>query len=179
MYDKTLIDTPEKALAIINELIALNKQLEEQIDHYKYDELTTLMLRKDHNSTLRSVFRDLVKHDIQFMYANLDLNGLHEVNRRDGYLVGDSFIKAVAVDLINKFKECHIFRIGGDEFAIIKKGTCLDRFEEMLSTVSNVEFGHICVTNGDFKTTEAIVNHVDAIIIDKKSASKRRNDDRT
>lgn len=48
-----------------------------------------------------------------------DLNNLKFINDVYGHQVGDAYIKKFAELLEQAFKDCQIFRIGGDEFAII------------------------------------------------------------
>lgn len=178
MYDKTLVDTPEKALVIINELLSINKQQEIEIEHYKYDELTSLLLRKDHNAMLKDSIRELTLHGIPFMYANLDMNGLKKINTNEGYVVGDSYIKSIAVELIHGFRDSHIYRIGGDEFAIIRKGDCVDDFDITLAKINNVEYGSVCVNSDtDLRDIDSIVTYVDSMIIKKKAQRKNRHSD--
>jgi diguanylate cyclase (GGDEF)-like protein len=180
MLREELLNTPEKAAAVVKALMALNKKLEDKIDYYRYDDLTTLMLRKDHNTILKAALRNLSNNDIPFVYANLDINGLHEINRSPdhGYVVGDSYIKSVADDLITRFPNCDIFRIGGDEFAIIMKGQCPDNFKDELAKVANVEYGHVVVNKeANLTTIDSLINYVDDIIKEKKKSSGRRKND--
>ena len=48
-----------------------------------------------------------------------DLNGLKYVNDNFGHKEGDNYLCEIASSICWVFKECPVFRIGGDEFAII------------------------------------------------------------
>ena len=51
-----------------------------------------------------------------------DVNGLNAVNEKMGMNVGDAFLKNACSDICLKFKHSPVFRIGGDEFAVILRG---------------------------------------------------------
>ena len=54
------------------------------------------------------------------MYISIDLNGLKRVNDTYGHVAGDELIRAAADCMKNSFNEYgKIYRIGGDEFAVI------------------------------------------------------------
>lgn len=57
-----------------------------------------------------------------FAIVVCDINGLKEVNDTKGHNAGDIFIKNACAIICNVFKHSPVFRIGGDEFAVILKG---------------------------------------------------------
>ena len=68
-----------------------------------------------------------IQHEQSFQYGGLtsllavfiDVNGLHEVNNRDGHDAGDRMLRTIA-DLCKKqFSDAPIYRMGGDEFLIL------------------------------------------------------------
>lgn len=46
----------------------------------------------------------------------IDVNGLHELNNKEGHMAGDEMLKYVARILAEYFEKAHCFRVGGDEF---------------------------------------------------------------
>ncbi len=58
----------------------------------------------------------------EFAVMVFDLNGLKHINDTKGHDMGDKFIKAASKLICDKFKHCPVYRIGGDEFAIIMEG---------------------------------------------------------
>ncbi len=51
-----------------------------------------------------------------------DLNGLKQVNDTYGHQEGDRFIKKGCEIICRIFKHSPVFRVGGDEFAVIAQG---------------------------------------------------------
>ena len=69
-----------------------------------------------------------------FAIAVCDVNGLKQVNDTHGHKVGDDFIRSACSIICNTFKHSPVFRIGGDEFAVLLKGQdYLNRMELMHS----------------------------------------------
>lgn len=81
---------------------------------YSRDELTGLQMRRDFLIKLQEM------HDTgtAFYLTLVDVNGLHNVNRNEGYTAGDALIKYVVGKICN-VSDGVVYRIGGDEFAIL------------------------------------------------------------
>lgn len=65
---------------------------------------------------------DINKLDLkkEWIYISLDLNSLKHINDTYGHDVGDEMICAAATCMMASFGEfCRVYRIGGDEFAVI------------------------------------------------------------
>lgn len=88
--------------------------LQDQLATYRHDSLTGFKMRTDFENRFREYFLD----NHEFYLTLVDINGLHNINHTKGYLEGDSIIKKVASYLIDNVDGC-LFRIGGDEFAIL------------------------------------------------------------
>jgi diguanylate cyclase (GGDEF)-like protein len=58
----------------------------------------------------------------EFAIAVLDINGLKNINDTRGHRVGDEYIKSCCRIICTTFKHSPVFRIGGDEFAVILTG---------------------------------------------------------
>ena len=73
------------------------------------------------------------KENLAFAIVICDVNGLKQVNDTKGHTAGDEFIRSACKVICNTFKHSPVFRIGGDEFAVILKGQdYLSRTELML-----------------------------------------------
>lgn len=94
-------------------------ELGRKIEYYKKDDLTNFFLRKDFNNDITDMINN--KSDNYIMF--LDINRLHYVNDTYGYTAGDKYIKSIAKTIIRKIKDniIELYRIGGDEFAIVLK----------------------------------------------------------
>jgi len=65
----------------------------------------------------------------------IDLNGLKVINDIEGHAAGDNFLKAAANMLKNIFKDCEIYRAGGDEFLIIAQNVSKEHLEECIQNL--------------------------------------------
>lgn len=57
-----------------------------------------------------------------FAIVVCDVNGLKQVNDTQGHNAGDDYIRSACTIICNTFKHSPVFRIGGDEFAVILRG---------------------------------------------------------
>ena len=73
----------------------------------------------------------------------IDVNGLHELNNKEGHMAGDEMLKYVARILAEYFEKAHCFRVGGDEFVAFlfhdddkfKRQSQLFTIEQLLKTI--------------------------------------------
>jgi diguanylate cyclase (GGDEF)-like protein len=70
-----------------------------------------------------------------FAIVVCDINGLKFVNDTQGHSAGDDFIKTACNEICVIFKHSPVFRIGGDEFAVLLKGHDYDCRLELLDTL--------------------------------------------
>ena len=61
----------------------------------------------------------------------LDLNGLKEINDSHGHADGDTALILCASELRRVFPLASLYRIGGDEFVVLRKGVNRREFEDM------------------------------------------------
>ncbi|MCR5149905.1 MAG: amino acid permease [Clostridiales bacterium] len=66
-----------------------------------------------------------------------DVNNLKEVNDTLGHKQGDRFISDGGRILCDTFSDSSVFRIGGDEFAVIVRGVDYDNINSLLENVSS------------------------------------------
>ncbi|MCR5143015.1 MAG: transporter substrate-binding domain-containing protein [Ruminococcus sp.] len=67
----------------------------------------------------------------EFAIIILDLNDLKKVNDSEGHKAGDQFIRDACRIICTTFKRSPVFRVGGDEFAVISQGEDYSRIEEL------------------------------------------------
>lgn len=113
------------------ELLSIQKELEKQLRekqdlYYKLaftDYLTGLGNRAKLNHDIENFY--LTKDQcIPLVYYTIDINGLKEINDKVGHVAGDNLLKDFGKLLQKVFKEeeTYLYRVGGDEFAIILRG---------------------------------------------------------
>jgi diguanylate cyclase (GGDEF)-like protein len=141
--------------------------LQRQLKKYKYDNLTGLHLRADFNEMLDTMWYEFQEFSHDFVMVMIDLNGLHAINRDIGFDAGDSYIIDMARDLKETFPEMFIYRIGGDEFMLLKKGTMRKECENFLKELKTAEFGATSTEFG-YDAVSEMFNFVDNEIIRKK-----------
>ena len=82
-----------------------------------------------------------------------DINGLKHVNDTQGHAAGDQLIKDACSLICECFSHGAVFRVGGDEFAVILQGkgydTMLDVMDELNRKVEeNIQTGEVVVSIG-------------------------------
>ena len=92
---------------------------------------TDILLRVNNRNAMEERVRELEKRaDLPVGLLILDVNGLKEINDREGHDAGDRFLKEAADILASVFGRSQIYRIGGDEFAVIVPGMMRESFQE-------------------------------------------------
>lgn len=66
-----------------------------------------------------------------------DINNLKLTNDKYGHDIGNALIVRAAKILSDTFKNCPIFRIGGDEFVVVLKGKDYDNYRSLLTKLDN------------------------------------------
>ena len=76
-----------------------------------------------------------------FAIVMLDVNDLKTVNDTLGHQAGDQYLRDACAVICENFKHSPVFRVGGDEFAVISQGKDHDRIEELVEKVNahNIE----------------------------------------
>ena len=66
----------------------------------------------------------------------LDVNDLKEINDTAGHEAGDQHIQSACKIICNTFKHSPVFRIGGDEFAVIAQGDDYAAIEALMGRMA-------------------------------------------
>ena len=111
-------------------------ELFSEVSRYAYeDPLTRLANRRGMDECLR----DLAARDTAPTLLVCDLDGLKEVNDRDGHPAGDALLRGVAGTLsyvASEFRASLVARFGGDEFCVILPANSLTEAEKFARTAS-------------------------------------------
>ena len=78
------------------------------------------------------------KQSVEFAISIFDINGLKEVNDTQGHQAGDQYIRKGCQIICDIYKHSPVFRIGGDEFAVISQGDDYKNVESLLKTVEEL-----------------------------------------
>lgn len=89
----------------------------------------------------------------EFAVAVLDLNGLKIINDTLGHQAGDEFIKKGCAIICSIFRHSPVFRVGGDEFAVICQGRDYKNIDLLMSrleekNMKNKASGNVVVAGG-------------------------------
>jgi len=121
--------------------------LREEVKKYKYDHLTGLKLRKDFDEKLDRMYEAYEFEDQPFVFIMADADGLHNTNRTLGYDAGDELLITISSELRAEFGDCKnvdIFRISGDEFAVLMTGElCDDAINEKMKNVTSCSYASV------------------------------------
>jgi len=110
------------------ELRVKNKEL---LQRYYYDELTKLGNRN-------LLIKEISNSPQDYALLSIDINNFKNINDLYGVDNGDEILKQFAEMLIKirRFKHCRVYRVSGDEFAILNKRPKNDDYEEIVSYIS-------------------------------------------
>ena len=118
----------------------------------------------------------------EFAVVICDINGLKIVNDTLGHQSGDDLIRKACAVICNTFKHSRVFRIGGDEFAVICHGHDYEHIDELLERMDysnnnvrdvQVAFG-VARYDGE-QGVEELVESADKQMYDYKAALKENS----
>lgn len=89
-----------------------------QIEYMGQTDLLTGLRNRNYYENRLAKYPKMCKSNLICVYG--DVNGLHEINNRQGHLAGDRMLCEVAAVMRAHFGEEHTCRIGGDEFAAFR-----------------------------------------------------------
>lgn len=76
--------------------------------------------------------------DLEFAIAICDVNGLKTVNDTQGHIAGDKYIRMASKLVCETFKHSPVFRVGGDEFVAILRGSDFDHREKLQKSLLEI-----------------------------------------
>ncbi|MCR5331380.1 MAG: diguanylate cyclase [Lachnospiraceae bacterium] len=76
-------------------------------------------------------------NDIDFAIVIFDVNDLKKVNDSQGHQAGDQYIRDACKLICDTFKRSPVFRVGGDEFAVVAQGEDYAVIDELIDRVAN------------------------------------------
>lgn len=73
----------------------------------------------------------------EFAITILDVNDLKKVNDNEGHKAGDQFLRDACRIICTTFKRSPVFRVGGDEFAVLSQGDDYNRIDELIQQMND------------------------------------------
>lgn len=116
-----------------------------------------------------------------------DINGLKQINDTLGHEAGDEYIKSACALICTQFDHSPVFRIGGDEFVAILKGSDYEKREELEGSFrktidENQRNGHVVVSSGlavyqpdNDESFNDVFKRADQLMYERKQALKIRS----
>lgn len=96
------------------------------------DSLTGVKNSTAYAESVNEINKNIDSDNLKFGVLVADINNLKQTNDKFGHDAGNELIIHAAKILIDIFKESDIFRIGGDEFAVILKNKDYDEYRTLL-----------------------------------------------
>ena len=122
------------------------------------------------------------RSQLPFAVVILDINDLKKVNDTAGHQAGDQYLRDACETICDTFKHSPVFRVGGDEFAVIAQGRDYQHIEELIEKMKhyNAEADRtdgIIIACGmarfeDDDCVAAVFNRADHIMYENKKALK-------
>lgn len=99
-----------------------------------YDDLTGV-----HNRNAFNLIEDrLIKAHVPVGVIFFDVNSLKQLNDHDGHKAGDQALRQVGGLLLKYFDRDDIYRIGGDEFLVLRQNISAEDFYSQMKDVSKI-----------------------------------------
>lgn len=91
--------------------------------------------------------------ELEFAVVVFDVNDLKLINDTKGHQAGDQHLKEAAHVIKETFADSPVFRVGGDEFVVIARGTDYKRLDELVEKVklhnySTLRYGGVTIACG-------------------------------
>lgn len=74
----------------------------------------------------------------EFALVVFDVNGLKIVNDTQGHRAGDTLIRGACAIICKEFKHSPVFRVGGDEFAVIVQDVDYENIDAIVSNIAEI-----------------------------------------
>ena len=114
------------------------RQLEQAQTQAMIDGLTGIKNKYAFLAAQERLDHQIAEHDQEpFAIVMLDVNDLKKVNDTAGHQAGDQYLRDACKIICDTFKRSPVFRVGGDEFAVIVQGSDYERIEELLGIISD------------------------------------------
>ena len=142
------IEKPIQIPTLVNTLLTfihnrsqlLEKELAVATESSTRDALTGVRNRTAYERAELQLNREIAAGTAEpFAYAFCDINDLKYVNDTYGHEQGDELIRSACRLICDTFRHSAVFRIGGDEFAVLLRGADYERRDELAALMERAE----------------------------------------
>lgn len=103
------------------------------------DALTGVRNKRSYDGIVKKMDQQIADGEAdQFAIVVCDVNELKNVNDTKGHQAGDDVIKQACSMICNVFKHSPVFRVGGDEFAVIARGHDYENVDALVGEVARI-----------------------------------------
>ena len=124
-YMKTLVKTTD-------ELTHTREQVNKESKFARMDALTGVRNRNAYEEEVKKLSLELQNGLTKFGFAVVDVNYLKRINDTYGHEMGNISIRLCCAIVCKTFTHSPVFRIGGDEFAVILKNNDYEQVESLI-----------------------------------------------
>lgn len=168
--------------------VTVDNPVSAYLEQALWDNATGVRNKNSFEKQMSSLEKKYKSKQLNIGFVICDMNGLKLINDNYGHAEGDKLIKAAAEVLLENLKNAHnVYRIGGDEFAVIYLSP---NDEEVVSEIENVRtacdnykdspiklsiaMGYASGTSDSSGFME-IYGKADALMYENKAEIKRKN----
>jgi diguanylate cyclase (GGDEF)-like protein len=123
----------------VNDVIRKQEEYEEMEREAMTDELTGVKRKHAYQDVEKEIDKEIITgKNPKFAVAVFDINGLKEINDTYGHLVGDQYIIDGSRLICRIFQHSPVYRIGGDEFAVIAQGEDYRNIDQLMGEFTRI-----------------------------------------
>ncbi len=168
--------------------ITVDNPVSAYLEQALWDNATGVRNKNSFEQQMSAFEKKYKNNQLSIGFVICDMNGLKLINDNYGHAEGDKLIKAAASVLLDNMKNAHnVYRIGGDEFAVIYLSP---NDEEVVSEIENVRTACDNYTDSPIKLSIAmgyasgtsdssgfmeIYSKADALMYENKAEIKRKH----
>lgn len=124
-------------LSMVSELSVSKQHASEMTELAKKDSLTGLRNKTSYDDDVLALGQKIADGEAEFGIVIVDLNYLKRTNDTYGHEAGNSALKSLGKLICSIFVHSPVYRIGGDEFAVIVENSDYLKIEELVGDFKN------------------------------------------
>ena len=110
---------------------------DERINELGYLALRDGMTNVGNKTAFTATVADIKDND-EYGIVLMDVNNLKMINDKYGHALGDSYLKGCCKIICDVYQHSPVFRIGGDEFAVILKGKDYENRNDLIKEFTDI-----------------------------------------